>query len=214
MVIKLSEIEVRVMGVLMEKQITVPDSYPMSPNGIRLGCNQKNSRFPLTEYTDRDVDAAISTLRDKRLVTVVHEHGARVPKYAQVLTRELKFEMPHHAIMAVLMLRGAQTPGELRGRAEPIFRFDSLEHAEKTIQDLCDWIPDPVMVQLERQPGESAIRFAHLLGDIEAQRAAPSGPVAAYASAGPNTNERLEALEREVKELRAELQEIKSSLGI
>ena len=211
--IKLSEIEIRVLGVLMEKQITVPDSYPMSPNSIRLGCNQKNSRFPLTEYTDRDIDATISSLRDKRLVTVIHEHGARVPKYAQVLSRELKLEPQHHAIMAVLMLRGAQTPGELRGRAEPLFKFNSLEHAEKTIQELCEWIPDPVMVLLERQPGESAVRYAHLLGDIEAQRAAPSGP-GVFVSSGPNTNDRLTALEAEVKTLRDELQAIKDSLGI
>jgi uncharacterized protein len=204
---QLSELEARVLGVMMEKQVTVPDSYPMTVNSVRLGSNQKNSRFPITEYSEKDIAVTLERLGDRRLVTIVREYNARAPKYSQLLTRELKLEPQHTAILTVLMLRGPQTPGELRGRAEAMFKFSGLEHAEQVLNQLCEWIPDSLAVKLEKLPGERDARFVHLLTDPEVQREArPASAAGAPVSGG--TLERVEALEAEVRSLRERIERL------
>jgi uncharacterized protein YceH (UPF0502 family) len=213
----LTDSEVRVLGVLMEKQITTPAYYPMSPNALTNGCNQKNSRHPVLSYTEGHVMGTLEGMRDRRLVSVVHEHGSRVPKYAQLLTRELRLEPDEHAVLCVLMLRGAQTVGELRGRCEPIHAFSSLEAVEHTLNTLASRPVKPLVVRLERLPGARDARWAHTLmgaegiAAMQADFASSSVQTMTAPSVDPN---RLEALENEVRALRAELDEIKKQLGI
>ncbi len=212
----LSDAEVRVLGVLMEKQITTPAYYPMSPNAMTNGCNQKNSRHPVVAFTEGQVMGTLEGMRDRRLVSVVHEHGSRVPKYAQLLTRELRLESDEHAVLCVLMLRGAQTVGELRGRCEPIHAFSSLEAVEHTLNTLAARPVKALVVRLERLPGARDARWAHTLmgtegiAAMQADFVGSSSPVSTP-SIDPN---RLETLETEVRALRAELDEIKKQLGI
>lgn len=213
----LSDAEVRVLGVLMEKQITTPAYYPMSPNALTNGCNQKNSRHPVVAYTEGQVMGTLEGMRDRRLVSVVHEHGSRVPKYAQLLTRELRLEPAEHAVLCVLMLRGAQTVGELRGRCEPLHAFSSLESVEQTLNALAARPVKALVVRLERLPGARDARWAHtLMGSegiaaMQADFVGSNAPVSSSPSLDPG---RLDALENEVRALRAELEEIKKQLGI
>ncbi len=212
----LSDAEVRVLGVLMEKQVTTPAYYPMSPNALTNGCNQKNSRHPVLNYTESQVMGTLEGMRDRRLVSVVHEHGSRVPKYAQLLTRELRLEPDEHAVLCVLMLRGAQTIGELRGRCEPIHSFSSLEAVEGALNALATRPVKKLVVRLEKLPGARDARWAHtLMGNegIAAMQADFVGSSAAQNSPSIEAG-RLEALESEVRALRAELEEIKNQLGI
>jgi uncharacterized protein len=213
----LSDAEVRVLGVLMEKQITTPAYYPMSPNAMTNGCNQKNSRHPVVAFTEGHVMGTLEGMRDRRLVSVVHEHGSRVPKYAQLLTRELRLEPDEHAVLCVLMLRGAQTVGELRGRCEPIHAFSSLEAVEHTLSTLAARPVKPLVVRLERLPGARDARWAHTLmgtegiAAMQADFVGSSTPTSSTPSVDPS---RLDALENEVRALRAELDEIKKQLGL
>ncbi|MCX7782926.1 MAG: YceH family protein, partial [Meiothermus sp.] len=160
----LNEAEVRVLGTLIEKQYATPDYYPMTENAIRLGANQKNNRHPVTQLSEAEVREVLDSLQRKRLCGMFREHGARAPKYRQFLDREYRLEAPATILMALLMLRGPQTLGELRARAESMnHRFASLQEAEAALQTLMQLTPHPLVTQLERQPGEREVRYAHLL---------------------------------------------------
>ncbi len=204
----LNEFELRVMGVLVEKNYSTPDYYPMSVNAIVLGCNQKNNRFPVVAYTERDVENALESLSLRRLVSIVREHGARVPKYMQLMLREIaRLERPELALLAVMMLRGPQTLGELKTRTESMHRFENLQACERALQNLLDYKPEPLALRLERAAGERETRYAQMLaGEISAARA--------NVSLQPRTEleGRVEALEAEVRELRNELDAIKTKL--
>jgi uncharacterized protein len=202
---------------MMEKQITTPNYYPMTVNALVNGCNQKNSRWPLTSYTEPEVQRVLDVLRDRILSTIVHEHGARSPKYAQLLSRELRLEPPEIAIITVLLLRGPQTPGELRSRGEPLYSFSSLVEVEQTLEALATRRPEAFVVLLPRQTGMREARYAHLLGDLEQQTAAleslgegkndgkgdGSGEIMAL-------NSRVETLEAEVKALRDKIEALEA----
>jgi hypothetical protein len=213
----LSEREVRVLGVLMEKQVTTPAYYPMSVNALMNGCNQKNSRDPVVNYTESDVMSTIEGMRDRRLTTIVHEHGSRVPKYAQNLGRELRLEPDEHAVLCVLMLRGPQTVGELRGRCDPLHAFASLQAVEDTLNRLASRPVKPLVVRLERLPGAREARWAHTMSGTKGLEVMKAQLVSSIQAGSNNVvvdANRLEAVEAEVRELRAELQEIKRQLGI
>ncbi len=213
----LSEREVRVLGVLMEKQVTTPAYYPMSVNALMNGCNQKNSRDPVVNYTESDVIGTIEGMRDRRLTTIVHEHGSRVPKYAQNLGRELRLEPDEHAVLCVLMLRGPQTVGELRGRCEPLHAFASLQAVEDTLTRLANRPVKPLVVRMERLPGAREARWAHTMSGAKGLEVMKAQLVSSIQSGSNNVvvdANRLEALEAEVRQLRAELQEVKRQLGM
>lgn len=210
----LSETEVRVLGTLIEKQFTIPDYYPMTLNAVRLGANQKNNRDPVTHYTDDEVQKALDSLQMKRLCGMVKEYAARAPKYRQFLDREFKLEPPALVVLAVLMLRGPQTLGELKARTESMHKFASTQEAEEVLSFLMNLAPTPLVTRLERQPGEREPRYAHLLAGT------PSPAVRAEARFRGDSRvdkseleARVENLEAEVRELRAMVVELKRALG-
>lgn len=201
----LTETEARVLGTLIEKQYATPDYYPMTLNAVRLGANQKNNRNPVTNYTDQEVQQALDSLQYRKLSGMFHEHGARSPKYRQFLEREFKLEPPATALMAVLLLRGPQTLGELKARSESMYKFTSLVEVEEALGVLCNLAPQALAVRLERQAGEREARYAHLLCGAPIILARPEEK--------SELEQRIETLEAEVRVLQQELRELKRSLG-
>ncbi|MCL6527153.1 MAG: YceH family protein [Thermaceae bacterium] len=203
----LNEIEVRVLGTLIEKQYATPEYYPMTENALRLGANQKNNRNPVTALTEAEVREALDSLQRKRLVGMFREHGARVPKYRQFLDREFKLEPPATVLLALLMLRGPQTLGELRARAESMNqKFASTNQVETLLQALMEMGPHPLVTRLERQSGEREARYAHLLAGTPTLVVRPEEK--------SELETRLEALEAEIHQLRSTVDELKRALGL
>jgi uncharacterized protein YceH (UPF0502 family) len=202
----LNDAEVRVLGTLIEKQYATPDYYPMTENAVRLGANQKNNRNPVTNLSEEEVREALDSLQRKRLCGMFREHGARAPKYRQFFDREFKLESPAANVMAVLMLRGPQTLGEIRARVESMnHRFASLQEALTVVQTLISLAPHPLATQLERQPGEREVRYAHLLAGTPA-------PIVRVEEKS-ELESRVEALEAEVRDLRAAVEGLRKALG-
>lgn len=203
----LNDTEARVLATLIEKQYATPDYYPMTENAVRLGANQKNNRNPVTNLTEDEVRDALDSLQRKRLTGMFREHNARSPKYRQFLDREFKLEPAQTIVMAVLMLRGPQTIGELRGRAESMnHKFGSLQEVEAVVGSLINAVPDSLATQLERQSGEREVRYAHLLSGT------PSPIIRVEEKS--ELESRLEALETEVRDLRAAVESLKQALGV
>ena len=159
----LTDIEVRVLGALVEKQVTTPEYYPLTINSLMLACNQKNNRNPITAYSEEQVAQTVENLREKNLAYVFYGSTSRVPKYKHVMTEVLHLSQAQLALMCVLMLRGSQTVGELRERASRLHEFSSLEEVEATLNSLISREPETLVTRLPRQVGQKEIRFAHLL---------------------------------------------------
>jgi uncharacterized protein len=207
----LTDIETRVLGSLIEKQVTTPEYYPLTLNALTLACNQKNNRYPVTSYSENQVAAALESLREKNLAYVFYGSTSRVPKYKHVMPEVMHLNHAEMALMCVLMLRGAQTPGELRGSASRLHEFSSLEEIEETLNGLISREPEPLVVRLPRQPGQKEVRFTHLLSgeiDIEAL-AAESDRVPVASSSRRGGSEQYERLEQKVDALTAEVEKLK-----
>jgi len=201
----LNEIEVRVLGSLIEKQVTTPEYYPLTLNSLTIACNQKNNRFPVTAFDEAAVAQALETLREKNLVYVVYGSTSRVPKYKHVATDVLHLSQAELAAMCVLMLRGAQTTGEVAGRGYRLYEFSGLEEVESTMNSLISREPEPLVVRLPRQPGQKEVRFAHLLsGEVNVEQVVESQHVQKTGSSRGGV-ERMEKLEQEVEALRADV---------
>jgi hypothetical protein len=181
----LSFLETRVLGVLVEKERTVPDAYPLSLNALTLGCNQKNNRNPVSQATEAEVQAAVDALRP--LALVIESSGSRVMRYAHNLGRVLRVSEPGVALLAALMLRGPQTPGELRVATERLHRFADPGAVEAALRELAERTEGgPLVVQLPRVPGARETRWAHLLsGTVKA--ADPESPAAAVPASSTGT---------------------------
>jgi uncharacterized protein YceH (UPF0502 family) len=204
----LTDIELRVLGSLVEKQVTTPEYYPLSLNALTLACNQKNNRNPVTSYTEAQVEQAVETLREKNLAYVFYGSTSRVPKYKHVLPEVMHLSHPEVAVMCVLMLRGPQTPGELRGTASRLHEFTGLEEIEQTLTGLITR-DEPLVVRLPRQPGQKEVRFAHLLsGDIDLESLASEVENIA-ATPKRSSHEQIERLEQKVDALAAEVESLK-----
>jgi uncharacterized protein YceH (UPF0502 family) len=205
----LSEIETRVLGALVEKQLTTPEYYPLTLNALTAACNQKNNRYPVTAYNENDVAQAIETLREKNLVYIFYGSTSRVPKYKHVVPEVLHLTPPETAIMCVLMLRGPQTPGELRGNASRLYDFSGLDEVEQTLAGLITHEPEPLVARLSRQAGQKEVRFAHLLSGPPVE--APIEPLLpATPIPGRQTLEqKVDALAAEVEKLRLQFEEFK-----
>jgi uncharacterized protein YceH (UPF0502 family) len=205
----LSALETRVLGVLVEKERTVPDTYPLSLNALTLGCNQKNNRDPVMQATEREVQAAIDALRPLSLV--IESSGSRVMRYGHNLGRVLDVDDRAVALLAALMLRGPQTPGELRTNADRLHRFADLAGVEAVLEELAarpEARGGPLVVLLPRAPGARESRWAHLLsGPVEVRAPAP-----APASASRIESEDVGALRAEVERLAAEVAELRASI--
>src|ERR1700754_616943 len=141
----LSDIEIRILGSLVEKQVTTPEYYPLTLNALTLACNQKNNRHPVTAYSENEVAAALETLREKNLAYVFYGSTSRVPKYKHVMPEVLHLKAAETALMCVLLLRGPQTPGELRGNAARLHEFAGLDEVEQTLSGLILHEPDPLV---------------------------------------------------------------------
>ncbi|HEX8128844.1 MAG TPA: YceH family protein [Pyrinomonadaceae bacterium] len=206
----LSSEEVRVVGALIEKQVTTPEYYPLTLNALRQACNQLSNRDPVVAFDERTVAWALESLRDRKLVRMVTTADGRVPKYRHVLDEALGLKSPEMAVMCVLMLRGAQTVGEIRTRTERLYPFSALSFVETTLEDLMTR-DVPLVVKLPRQSGQKESRYAHLLGG-EVQVAETESAEAATPEARGETG-RMARLEEELKAVRAELAELREQFG-
>ncbi|PYS00074.1 MAG: DUF480 domain-containing protein [Acidobacteria bacterium] len=159
---RLSDTEVRVLGALIEKEITTPDYYPLSLNGLVAACNQSSNRNPVVHFDEGTVAHAANSLLEKKLVHLVDRGESRVTKYRHVLYEAMSLGRPAIAVMCVTMLRGPQTVGEIRTRSNRLYNFSSLEEVEITLNSLMTGEP-PLIVRLPRQSGQKEIRYAHLL---------------------------------------------------
>jgi uncharacterized protein len=205
--LQLNAVEVRVLGSLVEKDITTPDYYPLSLNALVNACNQKNNREPVMLLDEDMVRQALTSLQRKRLAGPAGGADSRVTKYEHRLQEVYNFDRREIAIICVLLLRGAQTPGELRGRTERMYRFEALEDVQSTVQRLIDREP-PLVTMLARQPGTKESRYMHLFSG-EPSDAAVMPPANAAAANGFADNDRIAALESEISSLRNEISELR-----
>lgn len=202
----LTEVETRVLGALVEKQVTTPEYYPLTLNALTLACNQKNNRYPVTAYTENEVSQAVESLREKNLAYVFYGSTSRVPKYKHVMPEVLHLNAAETALICVLMLRGPQTPGELRGNASRLYEFSGLDEVEQTLSALISRDPDPLVARLPRQAGQKEVRFAHLLsGEIAFEPAAEVERPATRQT----LEQKIDALAAEVEKLKAQFDEFK-----
>ena len=209
MELSLTETEVRVLGSLIEKDITTPEYYPLSLNALVNACNQKSNRDPVMQLHEDAVRDALSGLQERRLAGPAGGADSRVPKYEHRLQEVFNFTRPEITVLCVLLLRGPQTPGELRGRAERMHRFEALDDVQSTLQKLMQ--RDPALVKvLRRQPGTKEARWAHLLSGDVAPEAAQTARTDGDRSSGDG--ERLARLEEEVSALHREVGDIKDQL--
>src|SRR5438270_7612329 len=197
----LTETEVRVLGSLIEKQITTPEYYPLTLNSLTAACNQKNNRNPITSLTESEVDEALYTLREKNLAYVFHGSTSRVPKYKHVAPENLQLNPAELAALCVLMLSGPQTVGEIRTRGSRLYEFSSLEEVDLTLDSLSVHDGEPLVMKLPRQPGQKEARFAQLLaGQPEIEQMAESS-VAERSTRRTTDSERVANLEEQVQAL-------------
>jgi len=211
MAMLLTPLQARIVGVLVEKQHTVPDTYPLSLNALVTGCNQKNARDPVMEATEGEVRAALDELRQRLLV--IESSGARVTRYSHNLGRVLKVPAQAEALLATLLLRGAQTASELRIASERLHRFADTGSVEVFLEELAVRPADQggaLALKLPRRPGEREARWAHLLCGAPPAGAASADPVPATQPAGLAAE--VSALRAEVEALRAEVAALRARL--
>lgn len=210
MSILLSATEARVLGSLIEKEITTPEYYPLSLNALVNACNQKNNREPVMTLDEESVREALHGLEEQRLAGPARGAEGRVTKYEHWMQEVFNFTRSEVAVMCVLLLRGPQTPGELRGRTERMYSFSELNDVIAVLQRLSQREPALVAI-LPRQPGTKEARYAHLLSG-EVEMAVSAAPVAA-AEAESVSEERIAKLEAEVSELQREVSDLKEQLA-
>ena len=215
----LTEIETRVLGSLIEKDITTPDYYPLSLNALVNACNQKNNRDPVMTLDESAVRDALASLQEKRLAGPASGADSRVTKFEHRLQEVFNFDRREIAIVCVLLLRGPQTPGELRGRTDRMYHFEALDDVVSTLDRLAQREP-PLAAILRRQPGTKESRYTHLFSGKppELSVAAGNSPAQvrvarAPATAGANSTDRLRSLEDEVARLRQQLAEVQQQLA-
>lgn len=208
MIRQLDPVETRVLGSLLEKQQTTPESYPLTLNSLLLACNQKTSREPVTDYSEQEIEAALARLQQDKLVWKVT--GGRASRWDHNLEGVLEVSRASRAILTVLFLRGPQTIAELRTRTERLHEFETPEEIEETLRVLASR-EEPFVRHLERQPGQKETRWAHLLSGEPVYTPSPVSERAprAQSSAGSVLEERITELENTVAELRAEVESLK-----
>jgi uncharacterized protein YceH (UPF0502 family) len=221
MLIQLLPIQARLIGVLLEKEITTPDQYPLSLNGLTLGCNQKSSREPVMNLSEADVQNVLDELRDKKLILEHTGTGSRVVKYKHRFCNtefsDLKFSRQQLAIICVMLLRGPQTPGELKTRTNRLADFDNVEEIETTLNKLHELNDEQLVIKLDREPGKRDARYAHLFSGNQEWEVASSVSVNTHAIIANQVPSRvptdalgrISLLEQQVAELTRQLAELK-----
>ncbi|HNX33993.1 MAG TPA: YceH family protein [Kiritimatiellia bacterium] len=217
--LQLSPLEARILGSLIEKEITTPEYYPLTLNALLAACNQKNNRAPVLTLDEETLARGIYSLQDKRLIESFAGANARALKYRERLTGRIALAPDERAVLCELLLRGAQTPGELRARAARLHPFNTLEEVQATLDRLASRPDGPLLAELPRQPGHKESRVAHLLGDLPpAAEAAPAElpppdavrAVMGEAARAAELETRVAALEAEVATLKTLFQTFKS----
>jgi len=204
----LTDVEARVLGSLVEKQLTTPEYYPLTLNALTAACNQKSNRDPVVSYDETAITTAVDALRDKNLVYLYYGTGSRSVKYKHMLPSVYDLDAAGVAIVAVLLLRGPQTLGELRERTGRLHEFSGMGEVQETLDGLTRR-DDPLVIKLERQPGQKEARYAHLLcGEVAQEAIAPRERPTAQSSVD---NDRVDKLEKDVELLRGELAEIRAT---
>lgn len=213
--------ELRVLGVLLEKEQTTPDHYPLTINALISACNQKTNRDPVTQLSETEVVEALDRLRLD--VLTWRSDGARAERWEHRLDRRWELTGPRKAIMTLLLLRGPQTPGELKSRSDRMHSFDSVTEVEQTLADLASGDEEKLVCELPRRPGQREARWAHLCGEedpvaaeaqaVHAVQAAPASSAVAAGPRGPSSVARLESLEGEVAELKNEVGGLQGELA-
>jgi uncharacterized protein len=208
----LDPVEARVIGTMIEKRITVPDSYPLTINSIVNGCNQLNNRAPVTALSEAEVTSAVERLRDRGFTGLYTGMATRVPKYSESFAERLGLQRAETALLCELMLRGAQMPGELRSRAERMHTFADLAAVENTLAAMAQLTP-PLVVQLPREGGARAAKWQHMLfgGELPAFDA-PTLPPSKMDRESALVD-RVAALEAKVAELEDALTSLRVQLG-
>ena len=204
--------EVRVLGSLIENQLAIPDLYPLMLNSLVHACNQMSNRNPVVSYDESTVLDALQALRDKQLVRIVYSRSNRAAKYRQVLEEAVGLTPKELAVLSVLLLRGPQTLGEMRARSERLAGFADLGDVEQTLEGLAHQADDPLVVQLDRMPGQKEARYAHLLAGEPAALPGPAPGSGAGAEREPAGVDRLAALEEELEGIKAELAELRAEV--
>ena len=199
-------VEIRVLGCLIEKQRTTPDTYPLSLNALRLACNQSTNRDPVVDLDERAIRYALERLSRKGWVRLASWPGSRAAKYRHLLDGALALSVPDLALLAVLMLRGPQTPGELKSRSERLHRFDSLPDVEAALETL---VARELVARLPRRPGRKEVRYRQLLGGEDAS----GSEVAREPVLEEGRGNRLETLEARVRAIEEKLSELVDSLA-
>jgi uncharacterized protein len=194
-------VEIRVVGCLIEKQRTTPDAYPLSLNALRLACNQSTNRDPVVEYDEGTIVEALHRLAQRRWTRLASGAGSRARKYRHLLPEALGIDDEELALLAVLMLRGTQTPGELKQRSERLHRFDDLAAVQETLERLGE---REFVVRHPRRAGQKEDRFEQVLG--ESDDTVEEEPV-------PESEDRLDRIERELGALRGEVAQLREALG-
>jgi uncharacterized protein len=209
-------VEIRVLGCLIEKQRTTPDIYPLTLNALRLACNQSTNRDPVVDYDENTIRGGVDRLVQRKWATLASWSNRRSMKYRHTLEGALGLDDGELSVLAVLMLRGVQTPGELKARGERLHGFADMGELHATLERL---IQRDLVVRLERRPGQREERYAHRLGEEAAEPSAaqPLAPDPGEAAPGEPASDggesRLERLEQELSELRAELRALREQLG-
>jgi uncharacterized protein YceH (UPF0502 family) len=207
----LSPEEVRVLGCLLEKQRTTPDTYPLTLNALRAACNQSTNRDPVVAYDEETIRDALDRLGRRRFTRLTSYHGSRAAKFRHLLDEALQIGPEDQAVLAVMMLRGPQTPGELLQRTERLHRFPDAETLNAVVQRLME---RELVARYDRRPGQREDRYGHLLGDEDEEPAATQAPPPPPPRpAAPRDDDRLDRLERELAELRAEVAALREELG-
>lgn len=204
----LDEIETRVVGALVEKQLTTPEYYPLTLNALIAACNQKSNRDPVVSFDERAVSDALERLRDRNIVYVYYGSTSRVPKYKHMIPSVYELDPAGVALVCVMMLRGPQTLGELRERTGRLFQFEGLGEVQESLDGLIRR-DDPLVFKLERQPGQKEARFAQLLsGEIDEEMIAATAAAARSTHSG-GSSERFEMIDEEIASLKSEIEAIK-----
>lgn len=210
--LNLNEVEARVLGSLIEKDITTPDYYPLSLNALVNACNQKNNREPVMSLDEESVRRALVSLQERRMAGPAGGADSRVTKYEHRLQEVFNFDRRETALICVLLLRGAQTPGELRGRSERMHRFETLDDVQSALQKLMEREP-PLVRVLPRQPGTKESRYMHLFSGDAGIPAVTDVASPSFVADRNGDGLRIAALEGEVGRLRQEVEELRQQFA-
>ncbi|WP_117234132.1 YceH family protein [Vibrio maerlii] len=213
--IELSPVEARVIGCLIEKEVTTPDHYPLTLNSLTSACNQKSNREPVMDLTESDVLDAVEALISRRLVSDESSFNSRVSKYQHRFCNtefgDLQLNEKERGIVCSMLVRGAQTPGELRTRTNRLCQFTDVKEVEATLEAMANREAGALVVKLPREPGKRESRYQHLFsGEVDLAALEAAAPVSQSSVAG---NARIDELEQQVQELKAELAELKETVN-